>query len=61
MNPFKHIVSTKQVAKMLGKSERQIRNMCRNGKLTAQLLDPTDPKSPWIIYFPPDKETGGHA
>lgn len=52
MNPFKHIVSTKIVAKMLGKSERQIRNMCRDGKLTAQLLDPSDPKSPWMIYYP---------
>jgi hypothetical protein len=52
MNPFKHIVSTKTVAKLLGKSERQVRNMCRDGKLTAQLLDPTDPKSPWMIYYP---------
>lgn len=50
--PFEHIISTRQAALFLGKTERQIRNLCRNGKLTARLLDPSDPKSPWLIYYP---------
>ncbi|MGO0058676.1 hypothetical protein ACTID9_01185 [Brevibacillus fluminis] len=54
-NPFEHIVSTKQAATIFGKSERQIRNDCTNGKLTAQQLDPSDLKSPWMIYLPPDQ------
>ncbi|MCR8994455.1 hypothetical protein [Brevibacillus laterosporus] len=51
-NPFEGIISTKRAAQILGKSERQIRNDCKSGKLKAQLLEPTDSKSPWMIYLP---------
>jgi hypothetical protein len=54
LNPFEHIVSTKKAAEILKKSERQIRNLCKAGKLKAQLLEPTDSKSPWMIYLPPE-------
>ncbi len=55
MNPFEHIISTKKAAAIFGKSERQIRNDCKNRKLIVQLLDSTDPKSPWLIYLPPEQ------
>jgi hypothetical protein len=51
-SPFKDIISTKTAARLLEKTERQIRNMCADGKLTAQRLDPDDPFSPWMIYYP---------
>lgn len=60
MKPFKHIISTRQAAQLLKKTERQIRNMCSDGKLTAQRLDPDDPSSPWMIYYPHEGETN-HA
>ncbi|MBB6672147.1 hypothetical protein [Cohnella nanjingensis] len=53
MEPFKHIYSTKKIAAILNKTDRQIRNMCRAGSLNARQLDPDDPKSPWMVYYPP--------
>lgn len=51
-DPFFNIISTKEAARILKKTDRQIRNDCKNGKLIARLLDPTDTKSPWMIYLP---------
>lgn len=56
MEPFKHIYSTKKIADMMKKTDRQIRNMCKSGKLIARQLDPEDPKSPWLVYYPTQHE-----
>lgn len=54
------IMSTKEASKLWGINQDSIKRLARQNKIIARKLDPSDPKSPYVIWRDQPNPKGGN-